>query len=262
MRLLKTISLVSLIALTLDVNPSVAKEKEAARKPSSASPAEKLLDEATCRRLIDNTLNKWRVTREWITRPVSMDGGRSFASPTDEVGKWAQVVIYPDHSAEALLQSSESNVMVSWKGINCLPSVSSTPRQSERAANTEYFTDNQLGALARSGTKTMLFLWSPHMPLSVKAYPQAEAIARKLEVQFIPLLDPEADEHDARATAKASQFPAAALRRPESIELVFRGMFQHYPSTLILSGGKFSHNYPGIWTKPEILEGFVRENLK
>jgi hypothetical protein len=187
-----------------------------------------------------------------------MDGAKTFAAPTEVIGVWAQVSFYPNETVEAVRLSPDATVRISWQQPGCVPKAETTPRE---AAPKGSFTDKDLEALLTSKRPTLIYVWSPMMPISVMNLGEAEKEAKQLGLDFLPLLDPTAPDGAVKELMRDGKINPAATRRLASIELVQRDAIIHFPTTLSASRGRLSPIYPGMWEQPAYLEKFLREYL-
>jgi hypothetical protein len=100
------------------------------------------------------------------------------------------------------------------------------------------FNDADLDRLLRTERRFVLYVWSPHMPLSVDGVHEAIRAGRALGVPVLPLLDPRADRTYAKSTAAAANLPSHALRVARSAELLRRDMFHHAPTVIAFADGR------------------------
>ena len=120
---------------------------------------------------------------------------------------------------------------------------SCTPTQSrERAAAVnqpaDTFGDDDLAALMSDGTPGVIYVWSPHMPLSVDAYHHVVRVTADLGVTMTALLDRAVDPSYAESIAASSAIPEDARRTLRSVELTFRNATVHAPSLLVYADGR------------------------
>jgi len=101
------------------------------------------------------------------------------------------------------------------------------------------FTDDDVRAMLDAAPQGVVYLWSPHMPLSVDGYRTVSDVAQRMGMSFTALRDPMSDAGYAAALAKEAGLPASALRTFTSIELSFRQLNLHAPAVLVFSGGHF-----------------------
>jgi hypothetical protein len=190
-----------------------------------------------------------------------MDGGKVFAAPTSKVGTWVHLSFYPNHSVEALRVSNESSIWVTWNPDTCVPSIKPTLNPSD-SQSANVIRDSDLQKIADEKGSALIYEWSPNMTLSVRGFPEAQELAKKLGIGFVPVLDPNADTVFAKETASKNAIPEAALRRDGTLELAMRGMHLHFPTSIVISKGVVSPLYPGYWVDLPAYERFIRANLK
>jgi hypothetical protein len=154
--------------------------------------------------------------------------------PTRTLGVWLVENRATDHATLTRVDAA-SLTRLTWVA-GCAAETTTRPRPT---APPPAFGDADLaGVLAASG-RGVLYLWSPHMPLSVEGYGAIVAAAKTRGLAVEPLLDPAADRTFARTEAAARALPAAALRVADSVELQFRELTLHAPSALAYARGRF-----------------------
>jgi hypothetical protein len=218
------------------------------------------ISKSSCGTRAKDLIQGWKSASEWTRVPGAVDGSKTFTSPTDKIGTWVELSAHSDHSLECRNISPERTITVIWKGQDCTPLLKTDPIKGANLKG-PHLTDQDL-ATRVEGKSGIVYEWSPHMPLSVIGYKQAQAVAQKLHISFLPVLDPQADEKAALKAVKANGFPKEAMTRDASLELFERNMHLHYPSTLVFSKGKFGKLYPGHWKSEEIYEKMIQEQLK
>ncbi len=83
------------------------------------------------------------------------------------------------------------------------------------------------------GAKGVIYVWSPHMPLSVDAFRHVASATEALGVALTVVVDPAGDPAYARAMARSAEMPVQAVRPFSSVELLFRNATVHAPSVLV-----------------------------
>ena len=91
----------------------------------------------------------------------------------------------------------------------------------------------------------ILYLWSPHMPLSVDGYPEVVSAGAAREFVVVPILLPGADHAFAVREADRVGIPAAGLRVAASVELAMRDAYVHAPTIVAVRAGRWSVTLPG-----------------
>ena len=117
--------------------------------------------------------------------------------------------------------------------------VASTAEESNRPDDgLEHFTDADLrravSAASTDGSRgVVIYVWSPHMPLSVDGYREIATAAAAHGLCLVPLLFPGSDPDFAAAEAERAGIPDDGLREAASVELDFRDAQLHAPSILV-----------------------------
>ncbi len=167
--------------------------------------------------------------------------------PTRSIGTWVTVVRTP--TTLALLQvTPERLTRLEWTD-GCVVDSDDWPRPS---ADAPRFTDAELEALVASGRPGVVYVWSPHMPLSVDGYRHVAAAAAARGMSVHPMLEPAADRVFAQASLARGGLPGDALRVADSVELWFRDVHLHAPSILVFARGRIAGEaWPGYHSAEE-----------
>lgn len=115
-----------------------------------------------------------------------------------------------------------------------------------------HFSDYQLKKILDSNKAALIYSWSPKYSYSVYDLPKIAKIAKKLNFDFYPVVDPRVDASEIKDSLKrieneilpirqiASHLPIA---KNVSMELYFRGGFNHFPITYIISNKKINPRF-------------------
>lgn len=187
---------------------------------------------------------------ETYAGPPTGTGGRVLRFRSAELGRWYVVTQEPT-GALAVVERSP-HVDRSWdfgEGCESIPrtGVVGTPLTEVVGAETGTFSDADLGVAIRESAPNpvVVYLWSPHMPLSVDgigAILQAGA-ATRVRVELVQIAH--ADLDFARREATRVGMPPEALRIASSVELLMRDGQLHAPSILIFTEDRASPVLPG-----------------
>jgi hypothetical protein len=228
-----------------------------------------LLQGAPCRNRViemltgNPTSKAWRPQGDWIVMPGDEPGEIARKAPTERLGTWVELRISASKQVRLTQLSASGAIEATWIGPECRARLLQHPMALPSPLPSERFTDGDLERLKRSGTSALIYLWSPHMPLSIRGFADAQASAHRHGLQFEPILDPQAEAAvTARALKQNPAIPSRARRRAISIELLERGAHLHYPATLVFHRGKVGRMLPGLWDSPEVLEKHVRASLQ
>lgn len=210
-------------------------------------------EDTPCRRHIDEQLALWSVVPPALPRP-STDGVKTRYWPTHAIGTWV-VETVEERDASLTRVGPDTISVVRWSG-----SCQSTATTHDRVhAAGSRFTDADLQALLRESRRGAIYVWSPHMPLSVDGVATLQEAARLAELDVTVVLHSAADRDFARRTATARGWPVTTLRIADSVELQFRDALVHAPTALLYSAGRLIGTaFPGYHTAPEYLTRFDR----
>lgn len=177
--------------------------------------------------------------------------------PTSTLGTWVTEV--RTATTVALLQVTPAQVTrLEWTA-DCSARSEGWPRP---AADAPRFTDADLRELLASGRPGLVYVWSPHLPLSVDGYRQAVAAAGARGLRVHAVLAPGADRAFARTSLARGALPENALRTADSVELWFRDVHLHAPAILVFARGRIVGDaWPGFHTDGEYGE-FIDRALR
>lgn len=172
---------------------------------------------------------------------VAADASRPPRVPVGDIGDWvvrtASHVIY-----------IEDGYPTTRCGNAGTPSIAGTEALTATAPTSEVppFTDADLReAVDRHPAGVAVYLWSPHMPLSVDGYAELAAATEARGLGVVPLLFAESDLDFAGREATRAGMPDSALRTVASAELILRDAQLHAPSVLVFKGRSASPVMPG-----------------
>ena len=158
--------------------------------------------------------------------------------PTREIGTWVLVHEAAEEAPSLARVDARSTMRVSFDA-QCHELSTSAAVQPGASPAAGAFTDDDVRAMLDGAPQGVVYLWSPHMPLSVDGYRTVSDLARRMRMSFTALRDPMSDAAYAAAVAREAGLPASALRTFTSIELSFRQLNLHAPAVLVFSGGHF-----------------------
>jgi hypothetical protein len=203
--------------------------------PWTAIPLAAILAGARCEEEVRGKLDLWGARTDAVY-PGASDptGARTVLLPTRTLGVWVRLTVDPRGEAR-VERVTEALVEGRWFGRGC---ETMDAGREERTIAVGPWTDAALSERLREGDRGVILLWSPHMPLSVDAYPVLQALTREMGIGFVPMLDPTSNAAYARTVALERGMPAEALRPLGGVELAFRGMTTHAPSLQVFKGGQ------------------------
>ena len=175
----------------------------------------------------------WGAASAAIPQPSIAPDDRLQHWPTAALGVW---LVERTTGTESTLTrvSPDGMVRVRWSST-CTPTRDERPRVP---ATQPAFTDRDLAALLDRRTRGVLYLWSPHMPLSVDGYAELRRAADAKRLEVVALLDPQSDRGFAAASVTEGRLPPAALTVADSVELQFRELPLHAPAIVAFRDGR------------------------
>lgn len=208
-----------------------------------------LVSSLPCTDAVERQLEAWNATAEVLRAPGGPLGGDVYRIATNETGVW--ITVHQPRGLDTVslfLTNADGTVRLDFNhrappGDTCEPeSIPSFPAVELPA---DAFTDEHLKALLAEDDRLVVFLWSPHLPLSVEGYHEIVHAASSLGIPFVAVVDGTADRGFVLRVADEQGIPERARRPMRSVELLFRDLAVHTPSVLVFSKGHVSAPLPG-----------------
>ncbi len=219
-----------------------------------------LLDGHKCRKQVIEVLDTWEPERLW-KKFLSPDSQAVHRTPTRKIGTWIELRFQTDGGVELIRLSPTSNVRIAWNSRRCAPKLSAAAVQRDEKRLTGTFDDPYFEAIAAENPDGVLYVWSPHMPYSLKGWEPVQKAAKKLGLPIFPILDPHASPLLLSEMPSEFNLLKATSRRLESWELIHRGVGQHFPTTVLFSRGRVvGPVFPGVKSEGQYVE-FFKEYL-
>ncbi len=156
---------------------------------------------------------------------------------------------YRDAEGSRLVRVTPALVMTLAWSASCSVTTATRPRPG---AATPRFSDEDLARAVAGPARGVVYVWSPHMPLSVDGYRAIVTAASERGLRVDAVLDPGADRAFAAAERARGGLPASALRVADSVELLFRDVLIHAPSVQAYGQGRLRGSaFPGFHTAAE-----------
>jgi hypothetical protein len=213
-----------------------------------------------CAEEVRETLEGWGAGADMLPGPPAEGAGVRFRFPTHDLGAW--LVLEAGESSATVSRVTPDSVTTQAFASDCTPATTwQTNPLPDRGP--ERFTDADLRrtvSSARGGGArgVVVYLWSPHMPLSVDGYREIQAAAKDHGLGLVALLFPGSNLDFAAAAAERAGIPADALREAASVELTFRDALVHAPTILVFDGDRVSAVLPG-YRSAEGYRGFLSQ---
>lgn len=127
----------------------------------------------------------------------------------------------------------------------------------EAATIADGWTDQDLSQLlktsAKNGRRGFIYVWSPNMPLALRGFPEAQKIAKSLNLDFIAVRDPHSSAKFAQMIVTKRGFPKSAMRPLDSSEVIATGAINHFPAIVLFEEGRLhSRARPGYDEAPRL----------
>lgn len=208
-----------------------------------------------CSEQIAQTLVELGAVGEARLEPQGTDGP-TYRLATRELGTWV-VVGFPTAARSVLTTWTPVGAEVREFGEGCTVHVrqeshSLVSGNAPRDVPLAHFTDRDVRWLVERASSapgsirgTVLYVWAPHMPLSVDGYGEIVEAATRLGLDVVPLLATGSDHDFALQEATRVGIPESGLREIRSVELHFRDAQVHAPAILVVLGGRMSAVLPG-----------------
>jgi hypothetical protein len=200
-----------------------------------------------CAAAVSRQLQAWGATGPPRDEPRVKGDALTRYWPTATIGTW--VVESRTPRELVLLRVTPARLTrLEWSD-GCVVRSENSPRPS---ADEPRFTDHDLAALVSGGRAGVVYVWSPHMPLSVDGYGAITAAAAARGMTVHAILAPGADAAFARTSLARGGLPESALRVADSIELWHRDVHLHTPAILVYARGRVVGDaWPGYHSAEE-----------
>lgn len=176
------------------------------------------------------SLNDWRRVSDLDTNI------KVYRSPTKKIGQWIEY--NTDNNNTTHIVSSDGIRKVDFDPKTCLQKNSTAPQKDAifLTSTGSRFSDADLSKILRAKKNALIYVYSPKMTYSAKNIDTFVSIAKKLKLQFVPLVSSTVSasefEHDL-----GKKFPFK-YKRLNSVELTMREMQVHFPTSLVVYNGK------------------------
>ena len=218
------------------------------------------MGQGACHEEVQATLERWGVTGPWFPELDLADGTKVRRSPTRVLGTWVELRLLPDGRSEALRITASMTARVGWS-TDCTASLSLKNYEYDEKILSKNYSDRSLGETLKKSKQGLLYAWSPQMPLSERSYASLKKVASELKLPLTLILDPNASLKQAEVFARKNKIPKEGLKTDQSLELLYRGMGEHYPALAVYADGKLiGPVFPG-YKNPERYKSFIQAQL-
>jgi len=195
----------------------------------------------TCATAIEAQLTDWGATAEVLKSPGGPQGGDVYRIATGERGVWLTYHQPSDLPSGSVFRTDPYETVRLDFQADCAVRRTVSTRTPVPGA----FTDEDLSTLVERHGRLVVYLWSPHLPLSVDGYHEIKAAAEAESFAFVAVVDAGASRSLTRTVGAAQGVPEDARRPLGAVELLFRDIAVHSPSILVFADGQASAPLPG-----------------
>ncbi len=201
-----------------------------------------------CAEVVARQRAAWRVVGPPRPQPPGVGGESVRHWPTDTLGVWVVETAGVTGATSLQRVTSAGTTAIVWSP-SCQATTTAHPR---RPLGRPAFNDVDLGRLLNEHPQGIIYIWSPHMPLSIEGVTTIRNVGTRLHLPVTVLLDPNADSAFADTAMAARGWHGAESRVVDSTELAFRDVLVHAPSMQAYAGGRLVGSpYPGYHTVEE-----------
>ena len=180
-----------------------------------------------CKVQTENILKKWSSQNHWKTDINKF----THYTPSHLLGSW---IFYTSEKKNIVIskEDQKSKVTITLAKTDCTSSFNIFQKLQSKK-RTLAVTDKELIALTYKKTG-LIYIWSPHMPLSFQALTSIEKYKSKnQDLETIILVDP-----NSKINKLKQKVPLKWLNKADSFELKMRQAYIHYPTILFFKDGK------------------------
>lgn len=220
---------------------------------------ENVIKQLQCKDLARQQLIEWKVVNSVFKKPGLLDNSFIYRMPTQMVGQWILIENKKNELRMSKIDTTKSVTKV-WDK-DCFVTTQKEKYPPKQYVNNE-FTDKTLKTLLAQHSVGVIYLWSPHMLLSVEGIYELSEITKELGISYDVLLDSNANANFANATAKKIGIKRDVLRKNNALELFFRNFTVHSPSLLLYKNGEIIGPIIPGYRSPAHYKQLIRKRLK
>lgn len=220
---------------------------------------ENVIKQLQCEELARQQLIEWKVGNSVFKTPGLLDNSFTYRMPTQTVGQWI-LMENKKHGLRMSKVDSTKSESKSWDK-NCAVTTLEENHPPKQYVDKE-FTDKTFKTLLAQHPVGIIYLWSPHMLLSVEGINELGEITKELGISYDVLLDSNANADFAKTTAEKIGVKRGVLRKNNSLELFFRNFTVHAPSLLLYKNGEIIGPVIPGYRSPKHYKQVIRERLK
>lgn len=178
-----------------------------------------LLAGINCAPQIRAELSEWKTSNNWIREAPLEDNSEFYRSKSEIPNTWIYLSINKSEKrAKIFKKNSLETKRAEFSNQDCSPQLLvEQAKKPLRANGVKAFDDEALNKAVANG-EGVIYVWSPHMPLSIEGKEEARKAAESLGLKYLQVEEEE-------------------LASPD---LMARGVTRHYPSIVMFSNSRVS----------------------
>ena len=231
------------------------------------------LKETSCVDVSNKYLDQtWHSSHQWreVFEPDQLV--KTFRSKTSTWGVWVEKSEINGQIFRMSKLTNTSQYEVIIESQTCAPKIteksiygSDQVPKGPKMAPANALTDDVLAKVLAQTKQGVIYLWSPHMMISILGLIEATAAAKELKLKIIPLLSKNSNLDAALLAIKTYNLAPEAMLQEKSFELTMRNIDQHFPSFVVFKMGEILNNpYRGFEDKKTyslIFKSYLTKNL-
>ena len=215
-------------------------------------------------------LKAWRARGPWTPTIPHAPGDVVFRAPSEELGKWVEATVSRNSINLVLFtRSGTLGATLSAQatgGCQTQARVHQKPAKghldgASKVARYSILRDDGLAALMSEGRPGVLYLWSPHKPISVEGLRSMKEATGRTGVRLYAVVEPTSDPKAVERAARRLKLRNDQVLYLDSFELQQRGFRLHFPSLLIFDGGAFASQVRRGYEFPAVYEDYLKTHL-
>lgn len=193
-----------------------------------------------CQQEFSNQLLLRGSEENWVEQAPAMQGGKTFRTPTIMLGTWLEASVDAVGNPRLFQVDANQTLQIDFSD-QCQAQLKPAPGLDFKKLNpdslSDWYDDKQLAKTLSSKRAGLIYVWSPDMVYSAKHYKWFRDVAREMNLEFVPLLDPRCKLTQVDKMSIEYGIPSSKLKL-NSVELYMRNVTVHFPTAIIFKGGK------------------------
>ena len=225
------------------------------RKPSN-------INKIACIKNVFKLLDQWGPVNEWFE--YKLPNNKFIVRGVTQNNKDISLFIYNQTTiAKKISKNSQTTVRFN-SNQECKADYKIIKMRSKK--NTKHFMDTDLDDVLKVSRENkssgLIYIWSPHMNLSILGVKEVQKIAKDRGLTLIILLEPRAELDQSIKILKNEGINLTSLRFASSKVLDMLNIHNHYPSLLLFSNGEILDRPRPGYDAPDELNKYLNRVMK